>query len=44
MPAPDGAHVLLDLGAEEYTRGVPHPMIDPSGRLALLRSRRTIPT
>ena len=21
LPAPDGAHVLLDLGAEEYTRG-----------------------
>ena len=37
LPAPDGAHVLLDLGAEEYTRGVPHPMIDPSGRLELLR-------
>ena len=36
LPAPDGAHVLLDLGAEEYTRGVPHPMIDPSTRLALL--------
>jgi len=35
-PAPDGAHVLLDLGAEEYTRGVPHPMIDPSGRLEML--------
>ncbi len=37
LPAPDGAHVLLDLGAEEYTRGVPHPMIDPTGRLELLR-------
>jgi FdrA protein len=39
LPAPEGAHVLLDLGAEEYTRGVPHPMIDPSGRLALLRQQ-----
>jgi FdrA protein len=37
LPAPDGASVLLDLGAEEYTRGRPHPMIDPSGRLELLR-------
>ena len=36
--APDGAHVLLDLGAEEYTVGRPHPMIDPSGRLELLRA------
>jgi FdrA protein len=39
LPAPAGAHVLLDLGAEEYTRGVPHPMIDPSGRLELLRQQ-----
>ncbi len=37
LPAPDGASVLLDLGAEEYTQGRPHPMIDPSGRLQLLR-------
>jgi FdrA protein len=37
LPAPDGAPVLLDLGAEEYTRGRPHPMIDPSNRLELLR-------
>jgi FdrA protein len=25
-------HVVLDLGAEEFTRGRPHPMIDPAGR------------
>ncbi|MGZ4594299.1 MAG: protein FdrA [Actinomycetes bacterium] len=43
LPAPDGAHLLLDLGAEEYTRGVPHPMIDPSGRLALLRQQANDP-
>lgn len=43
LPAPDGAHVLLDLGAEEYTRGVPHPMIDPSGRLSLLRQQANDP-
>jgi FdrA protein len=37
LPAPEDASLLLDLGAEEYTRGRPHPMIDPSGRLELLR-------
>ena len=36
--APAGAHLLLDLGAEQYTLGRPHPMIDPSGRLELLRA------
>jgi FdrA protein len=28
---------ILDLGAEEYTQGRPHPMVDPAYRLALLR-------
>jgi FdrA protein len=37
LPAPDGAHVCLDLGEEEYTKGRPHPMIDPEARLAFLR-------
>src|SRR5699024_727809 len=37
VPAPDGAHVLLDLGAEEYTEGRPHPMIDPSLRIETIR-------
>jgi FdrA protein len=32
IPAPAGAHVCLDLGEEEYTRGRPHPMIDPGDR------------
>jgi FdrA protein len=36
LPAPPGAHVCLDLGEEEYTRGRPHPMIDPEARLELL--------
>ena len=40
VPAPEGAHVLLDLGAEEFTLGRPHPMIDPSSRLELLRAGR----
>lgn len=39
LPAPNGAHVLLDLGAEEYTVGRPHPMIDPSSRIDLLREQ-----
>ncbi|MEA2974390.1 MAG: FdrA protein [Actinomycetota bacterium] len=33
VPAPDGAHVCLDLGEEEYTKGRPHPMIDPAARV-----------
>ncbi len=36
LPAPVGAHVCLDLGEEEYTKGRPHPMIDPDARLELL--------
>ncbi|MEM6497392.1 MAG: oxidoreductase, partial [Pseudomonadota bacterium] len=32
-----GAHVMLDLGADEYTRGRPHPMIDPTVRSPVLR-------
>jgi FdrA protein len=36
LPAPAGAHVCLDLGEEEYTRGRPHPMIDPGVRLEIL--------
>jgi FdrA protein len=43
LPAPDGAPVLLDLGAEEYTLGRPHPMIDPSARLELLRTTASDP-
>jgi FdrA protein len=36
VPAPVGAHVCLDLGEEEYTKGRPHPMIDAAARLDLL--------
>jgi len=32
-------HVLLDLGDDDYTRGRPHPMIDPSVRDALVRAQ-----
>ncbi|HEX3607041.1 MAG TPA: protein FdrA [Candidatus Dormibacteraeota bacterium] len=43
LPAPDGAHVCLDLGEEEYTRGRPHPMIDPQARLDLIRREAADP-
>src|SRR5262245_59358329 len=33
LPPPAGAHVLLDLGEEEFTRGRPHPMIDAAARV-----------
>jgi FdrA protein len=44
LPAPDGAHTCLDLGEEEYTKGRPHPMIDPQARLELLRAQGADPT
>jgi FdrA protein len=37
LPAPAGAHVCLDLGEEEFTKGRPHPMIDPEARIEHLR-------
>ena len=37
LPAPDGAHVCLDLGEEEFTKGRPHPMIDPEARIEHVR-------
>lgn len=43
LPAPDGAHVLLDLGAEEYTEGRPHPMIDPGLRIETMREQARDP-
>jgi FdrA protein len=38
LPAPPGAHVCLDLGEEEYTKGRPHPMIDPVARTEIMRA------
>jgi FdrA protein len=38
LPAPPGAHVCLDLGEEEYTRGRPHPMIDPTARREIMQA------
>jgi len=43
LPAPAGSHQCLDLGEEEYTRGRPHPMIDPAARLELLREHAADP-
>jgi FdrA protein len=37
LPAPSGTHTCLDLGEEEYTKGRPHPMIDPEARIELMR-------
>ena len=44
VPAPDGAHVCLDLGEEEYTQGRPHPMIDPEARMEWMRKQLDDPT
>ena len=32
LDAANTGHFMIDLGADEYTRGRPHPMIDPSVR------------
>lgn len=45
-PAPPGSnvsHVLIDLGADEYTVGRPHPMIDPALRTGKLREAQADP-
>jgi hypothetical protein len=34
-----GGHVFLDLGDDAYTRGRPHPMIDPMLRNEMLRAQ-----
>jgi FdrA protein len=44
LPGPADGHVCLDLGEEEYTRGRPHPMIDPEARVELLRRQASDPT
>ncbi len=43
LPAPEGAHVCLDLGEEEYTANRPHPMIDPTARADELERAMTDP-
>jgi hypothetical protein len=37
-------HVFLDLGEDEYTRGRPHPMIDPLIRDEMIRAQGADPT
>src|SRR6185312_3623537 len=37
-------HSIVDLGADEYTRGRPHPMIEPTIRTEPLRAAFTDPT
>lgn len=44
VPAPEGAHVCLDLGEDEYTQGRPHPMIDAEARLAHVEAAGDDPT
>lgn len=39
LPAPEGAHICLDLGEEEYTQGRPHPMIDPAARKEIMQEQ-----
>ena len=36
LPAGGSGHLLLDLGADEYTAGRPHPMIEPAMRARAL--------
>ncbi len=44
LPGPSGGHVCLDLGEEEYTRGRPHPMIDPGDRADRIAAAPRDPT
>ena len=44
LPIPAGASACLDLGEEEFTRGRPHPMIDPEARVELLREHGADPS
>ena len=42
-PERSEGHTLVDLGADELTRGKPHPMIDPAGRDQRLRREAADP-
>jgi FdrA protein len=37
LDGPTADHVFIDMGDDEYTRGRPHPMIDPSLRNLVIR-------
>jgi FdrA protein len=41
---PPQGHRAIDMGADEYTRGRPHPMIDPSLRLKRLHEEANDPS
>lgn len=41
--SPSQAHTFLDLGDDDFTQGKPHPMIDPSTRIARLRQEAEDP-
>ena len=43
-PASAAGHVFLDLGADEYTAGRPHPMIEPAMRSGALAEALADPT
>jgi FdrA protein len=43
LPAPALAHVCLDLGEEEFTKGRPHPMMDPAARREILQEQALRP-
>ena len=40
----NGDHIVIDLGDDEYTRGKPHPMIDPSVRDEAILEAMSDPT
>lgn len=39
----DATHAIFDLGEEEYTQGVPHPMVDLETRIGFLSDRAARP-
>ena len=41
---PSKAHTFIDFGADEFTNGKPHPMIDPSNRIARFKEEAADPT
>ena len=43
-PRASREHTVVDLGADEFTRGRPHPMIDPRERLARLHQEAADPS
>ena len=40
----DAGHAIFDLGEEEYTQGVPHPMVDLETRIGFLREQAADPS